>query len=141
VEYDKVNSYVPNYYGLTLALPLPFINRNQGNIASAAFTVKQQETLVNQRGFKLTNDINNALNKLQLNLDLQKSIDPDFIRKYDLLMQNAFNAYLQRQMNLLDFLDLFEAYKNTQLKYLQQQFNLQTAKEDINLLAGRDVIK
>jgi hypothetical protein len=56
-------------------------------------------------------------------------------------MQNAFNAYLQRQMNLLDFLDLFEAYKNTQLKYLQQQFNLQTAKEDINLLAGRDVIK
>jgi outer membrane protein, heavy metal efflux system len=141
VEYDKVNSYVPNYYGLTLALPLPFINRNQGNIASAAFTVKQQETLVNQRGFKLTNDINNALNKLQLNLDLQKSIDPDFIRKYDLLMQNAFNAYQQRQMNLLDFLDLFEAYKNTQLKYLQQQFNLQTAKEDINLLAGRDVIK
>jgi cobalt-zinc-cadmium efflux system outer membrane protein len=96
---------------------------------------------VNQRGFKLTNDINNALNKLQLNLDLQKNIDPDFIKKYDLLMQNAFNAYQQRQMNLLDFLDLFEAYKNTQLKYLQQQFNLQTAKEDINLLAGRDVIK
>jgi outer membrane protein, heavy metal efflux system len=140
VEYDKVNSYVPNYYGLTVALPLPLINRNQGNIASAAFTVKQEQTLVSQREFKLTADIQNALNKLQLNLDLQKNTDPDFIKKYDLLMRNAFNAYQQRQMNLLDFLDLFEAYKDTQLKYLQQQYNLQKAQEDLNLLAGRDVI-
>jgi outer membrane protein, heavy metal efflux system len=140
VEYDKVNSYVPNYYGLTVALPLPLINRNQGNIASAAFTVKQEQTLVIQREFKLTADIQNALNKIQLNLDLQKNIDPDFIKKYDLLMRNAFNAYQQRQMNLLDFLDLFEAYKDTQLKYLQQQYNLQKAKEDLNLSAGRDVI-
>jgi cobalt-zinc-cadmium efflux system outer membrane protein len=48
VEYDRANSYVPNYYGLTLALPLPLINRNQGNIASAAFNVKQEQTLVSQ---------------------------------------------------------------------------------------------
>lgn len=141
IEYDKVNSYVPNYYGLTVALPLPLINRNQGNIASAAYTVKQEQTLVSQREFKLSNDIQNALTKLQLDLDLQKNIDPDFIKKYDVLMGNAFNAYQQRQMSLLDFLDLFEAYKDTQLKYLQQQLNLQKAKEDLNLLAGRDVIK
>lgn len=141
IEYDKVNSYVPNYYGLTVALPLPIINRNQGNIASAAYTVKQEQTLVSQKEFKLSNDIQNALMKLQLSLDLQKNIDPDFIKKYDMLMRNAFNAYQQRQMNLLDFLDLFEAYKDTQLKYLQQQLNLQKAKEDLNFLAGSDVIK
>jgi cobalt-zinc-cadmium efflux system outer membrane protein len=141
IEYDKVNSYVPNYYGLTVALPLPIINRNQGNIASAAYTVKQEQALVSQKEFKLSNDIQNALMKLQLNFDLQKNIDPDFIKKYDVLMRNAFNAYQQRQMSLLDFLDLFEAYKDTQLKYLQQQLNLQKAKEDLNLLAGKDVIK
>jgi cobalt-zinc-cadmium efflux system outer membrane protein len=141
VEYDKSNSYVPNYYGLAISLPLPIINRNQGNIISAGFTVKQEQTLVSEREFKLTNDLQNALNKLQLNIDLQKNIDPDFIKKYDVLMQKAFNAYQQRQMNLLDFLDLFEAYKDTQLKYLQQQLNLQKSKEDLNLLAGRDMIK
>jgi hypothetical protein len=36
---------------------------------------------------------------------------------------------------------LIEAYKETQLKYLQQQLNLQKAKEDLNFLAGKDVIK
>lgn len=55
-------------------------------------------------------------------------------------MRNAFNAYQQRQMSLLDFLDLFEAYKDTQIKYLQQQFNLQKAKEEVNSLAGKDLI-
>lgn len=140
IEYDKANSYVPNYYGLTVALPLPIINRNQGNIASAGFTVKQEQTLVSEKEFRLVNDLQNALNKLQLNLELQKNVDSDFVHKYDLLMKNAFNAYQQRQMNLLDFLDLFSAYKDTQLKYLQQQYNLQKAKEDLNLLTGKDVI-
>lgn len=140
VEYDKASTYVPNFYGLTISLPLPIINRNQGNIASAAFVVKQEQTLVSQKELKLATDIKNALNKLQLNLELQKNIDADFIQKYDLLMQNAFNAYQQRQMNLLEFLDLFEAYKSTQLKYLQQQYTLQKSKEDLNLLAGKDVV-
>lgn len=139
VEYDRLSTYVPNFWGLTVSLPLPLINRNQGNIASAGFSVKQEQALVQQRESKLTTDIQNALNKLQLNLDLQKNMDPEFIRKYEHLMRNAFTAYQQRQMNLLDFIDLFEAYKNTQLKDLQQQYNLQKAKEDLNLLAGKDV--
>ena len=140
VEYDRANSYVPNFYGLTLSLPLPIINRNQGNIASAGYNVKQEQTLVSQKEQKLTNDIMNALNRLQFNLDLEKAIDPDYIKKYNQLMQNAFNAYQQRQMNLLDFVDLFEAYKDAQLKYLQQQYNLQKEIENVNLLAGKDMI-
>lgn len=140
VEYDKANSYVPNFYGLTLSLPLPIINRNQGNIASAGFNVKQEQALVSQKEQKLANDIINAMNRLQLNLDLGKSIDPDYIKRYTQLMQNAFNAYQQRQMNLLDFVDLFEAYKDAELKYLQQQYNLQKEIENVNLLAGKDVI-
>jgi cobalt-zinc-cadmium efflux system outer membrane protein len=140
VEYDKASSYTPNFYGLTIALPLPVINRNQGNIAAAGYNVKQEQTLLNQKEQKLINDLQNVLTKFQLNTDLIKATDPDFIRKYNQLMQNAFRAYQQRQMNLLDFVDLFEAYKEAQLKYLQQQFDLQKQAENINLLAGKDVI-
>jgi cobalt-zinc-cadmium efflux system outer membrane protein len=140
VEYDKASSYTPNFYGLTIALPLPVINRNQGNIAAAGYNVKQEQTLLSQKEQKLINDLQNVLTKFQLNTDLIKATDPDFIRKYNQLMQNAFRAYQQRQMNLLDFVDLFEAYKEAQLKYLQQQFDLQKQAENINLLAGKDVI-
>ena len=140
VEYDKANSYVPNYYGLTLALPLPIVNRNQGNIAAAGYTVKQEQSLVSQKDQRLITDLQNAVQKIGLALELQQSVEPDFISKYDQLMQHAFLAYQQRQMSLLDFTDLFEAYKDTQLKYLQQQYNLQRAKEDLNQLVGKDIL-
>jgi len=140
VEYDKANSYVPNFYGLTLSLPLPIVNRNQGNIAAAGYTVKQEQSLVSQKDQRIMIDIQNAVQKIGLALELQQSIEPDFISKYDQLMQHAFSAYQQRQMSLLDFTDLFEAYKDTQLKYLQQQYNLQRAKEDLNQLVGKDIL-
>jgi cobalt-zinc-cadmium efflux system outer membrane protein len=140
LEYDKANSYVPNYYGLTVALPLPIVNRNQGNIAAAGFALKQEQSLVSLKEQKLLMDIRNAVQKIGLSLELQQSVDPDFTRKYNQLMQNAFAAYQQRQMSLLDFTDLFEAYKDTQLKYLQQQYNLQKAKEDLNQLTGKDAM-
>jgi len=140
VEYDKANSYVPNYYGLTLSLPLPFVNRNQGNIASAAYTLKQEESLVSMKDQKLAADIQNALSKWRLNLELQQNLDPECVKKYDQLMRNAFYAYQQRQMNLIDFIVLFETYKDTQLKYFQHQLNLQKAKEDLNFLAGQDLM-
>src|SRR5947209_8770240 len=63
VEYDKANSYVPNFYGLTVSLPLPLINRNQGNIAAAGFNVKMEQTLVTQKEQKLVSDIASALNR------------------------------------------------------------------------------
>ncbi len=34
-EYDQASSYTPNYFGLTLSLPIPLWDRNRGNIKSA----------------------------------------------------------------------------------------------------------
>ncbi|MDB5146003.1 MAG: TolC family protein [Mucilaginibacter sp.] len=48
VSYDKNSSYAPNYYGLEIGLPLPFFNRNQGNIKSAQYNIKSQESTLKQ---------------------------------------------------------------------------------------------
>ncbi|MBD0298269.1 MAG: hypothetical protein ICV84_24230, partial [Flavisolibacter sp.] len=79
-------------------------------------------------------------NTIYLQQQLQQSIDQDFPNKYDKLIQNAIAAYQQRQLGLLEFIDLFETYKDTQLKLLQQQYNLQKAKEDLNLITGKDIL-
>jgi cobalt-zinc-cadmium efflux system outer membrane protein len=46
VAYDKNSSYAQNYYGLQIGLPLPFFNRNQGNIKSAKYNMMSQESTV-----------------------------------------------------------------------------------------------
>ena len=45
-EYDQRSSYAPNYVGLAISFPLNILNRNQGNIASAQFNIKQQQAIV-----------------------------------------------------------------------------------------------
>ncbi|MEI8074624.1 MAG: TolC family protein, partial [Bacteroidota bacterium] len=43
-EYDHNSNYAPHYVGLSISLPLTIFNRNQGNIKSAQYAVKQEET-------------------------------------------------------------------------------------------------
>ena len=139
IEYDKASSYVPNYVGLTLALPLPVFNRNQGNIAAAGFAIKQQQATVGAAEQKLTANVQNAIEQWHINQQLWAGTDTSFSPKYNTLLHNAINAYQQKQLGLLEFIDVFEAYKTTQIQLLQQQYNTQKAAEDLNRVTGTNL--
>ena len=141
VEYDHASSYAPNYWGLAISLPLPLFNRNQGNIKSAQFSIKQEETLLQQKDRKLQNELQTTVSKLQLSYKVLNSGDAAYYAQYEQLLNNAVSSYRQRQMSLLEFVDLFEAFRDTRLQYLQQQLNYRKAKEDLNFTIGTDVLK
>ncbi|HEY4148401.1 MAG TPA: TolC family protein [Chitinophagaceae bacterium] len=141
VEYDRANTYAINYWGLAVSLPLPLFNRNQGNIKSAQFSIKQEESLLLQKDKKLQNEYQSAVSKLQLSYNVLVSGDKNYYAQYQQLLNNAVQSYRQRQMSLLEFIDLFEAFRDTRLQYLQQQLNYQKAKEDLNFTIGTDVLK
>ena len=54
---------------------------------------------------------------------------------------NVTESYRNRQINLLEFIDFSDAYREAQLKLLQQQLNLRLAKEELNYQVGKDVIR
>ncbi len=141
VEYDRASSYTPNYWGLAISLPLPLLNRNQGNIKAAQQYVKQEETLLQVKDKKLLNDIQNTLSKLQLSIRVLQSADVQFYPQYEQLFYNATQSYQQRQLGLLEYIDLFEAYRDTQLQYQQQKLNYRKAIEDLHFVIGTDIIK
>jgi cobalt-zinc-cadmium efflux system outer membrane protein len=49
-------------------------------------------------------------------------------------------SYQQKQIGLHEFIDFFDSYKETKLKILQQQLNLQKAVADLNYAVGTNVI-
>ena len=55
--YDKAGNYVPHYNALTLAIDLPFWNRNQGNIKAAEFQIGQNKQLQSQAQLQVRDDI------------------------------------------------------------------------------------
>lgn len=140
-EFDQAANYTPNYYGLAISLPLPLWDRNQGNIKSARFQVKQEEALVNHADEKLQNDVMNAYQKLLYTIQLSSNNNTRFYKDYYQLQKNIVESYNKRQISMIEFLDYYKDYQDIKEQQLQQVLNLRLAKEDLNDIVGIDIIQ
>ena len=140
VEYDQRSSYVNNFWGLGISLPLPILNKNKGNIKAAQINIQQANVQVQQVQSAVNQDVIAAYRKLLTVQKLQQSISPDFMNKYNQLMKNMVQSYQDRQVGLLEFIDFFDAYKDAATKQLQQQATLTNAAEELNYSTGTTVI-
>jgi len=140
LEYDRLNSYVPNYWGLTVGLPLPVLNRNRGNIIAANAAIRQAGNTILQVQTQARQDVEAAYNKYLIAANLLKNSPAELGEQYDHLLQNIINGYQQRQISLIEFVDFFDGYKEATLKKLQQQTALLNALGEINFTTGTNMI-
>lgn len=136
-EYDRNNSYVPNYYGLTLSAPLPFFNRNKGNIAAAKLAYKQSGVLIQQAQTQVNKDVITAWEKLHNATQLLSGTESSLKSDYDQLMQNMLKTYQQRQISLIEFIDFFDSYKDTRIKEEQLVADQRNAAAELNFTTNQ----
>ena len=140
-NFDRNSSFAPNYIGLGLSLPLPILNKNQGNIKSAEYNIKQQQSITANAETELKNNIYTAYHKWLLTLKQDNVTQKEFYAKYEEMYRNILQSYRMRQISLLEFLDFFNEYTASQQRLLQQHLNRQLAKEEVNYHTGIDIIK
>lgn len=138
-EFDQRNSYVPNYVGLSISLPLNIFNRNQGNIKSAEFTIKSQERLTSQAGSRVRSEVTSSFQKVKYLQSINNKDQLAFATDYETLFQNMVKSYVNRQISLLDFTDFLDAYKDTRIKLVEQHINLVKACNDLNYAVNETV--
>ncbi len=136
-NFDRNSNFAPNYVGLGVSLALPVFNTNKGNIKSAEYTVKQQQAITQSAETELRNNISNAYKKFLLTIEQNNSTQKDFYTKYQTIYTNMLQSYRDRQIGLLEFLDFFNDYTDSQQRLLQQQLNLQLAKEELQYHVGK----
>ncbi|MFT3933246.1 MAG: TolC family protein [Chitinophagaceae bacterium] len=140
VEYDQRSSYINNFWGLGLSLPLPILNRNKGNIKAAETNIKQANVQVQQMQNTVQQEVIAAYRKLLSLQHLQQTVPQGFMEKYNLLLKNMVQSYQDRQVSLLEFIDFFDAYKEAATRQLQQQASLANAAEELNYTTGTTII-
>jgi outer membrane protein, heavy metal efflux system len=139
-EYDQRSSYITNFWGLGISLPLPILNKNKGNIKAAQASILQANVQVQQVQNAVQQDVITAYRKLLGIQRLQKAIAPGFIDKYNQLMKNIVQSYQDRQIGLLEFIDFFDGWKEAVTRQLQQQTTLHNAAEELNYSTGATII-
>lgn len=140
IDYDRANSYVPNYTGLQIGLPLPVFNKNRGNVLSAEWSVKASQAAQRNVQSVVQAEVLNSYNKLQTLLQVQKSVAGGWTENYERLMRNMVESYQQRKVTLFDFIDFFTSYKDTRIKQLQQTANLLNAAAEFNFVTAQNII-
>jgi len=139
--HDQAGSYVPNYTALTLSIPLPLWNRNQGNIRSARHAVESARTQEEQRMTEITNEVLSTRAKLeQVEKEYQRATEtlgPDI----EELNKSVNENFQRRNLSLLEFVDFFESYNENILQFNRLKMSRLSTYEELNYVTGSELFK
>jgi cobalt-zinc-cadmium efflux system outer membrane protein len=140
-NYDKAGSYVRNFNALSVAIDLPFWNRNQGNIKMAQSQVQESRQVESQAELQVKADIQQAYFQLLETDRLYKTVSLQFTSDYEKLLDGIIKGYENHTISLLEFIDYYETYKNSKLEFNRLQNNRLDALENLNLATGSLILK
>ena len=137
-EYDKNGNICHNFFGIGVTLTLPLFDRNQGNIKQSKVECEriQIEAEIAQR---------QADAEIRLrygNLMRQQSIleEAQGMSLADWSPETAEKQLLNRNISMLEFIDLYDAWRETQLLIIDARNDLMQAIIDLNEASGKEII-
>jgi outer membrane protein, heavy metal efflux system len=137
--YDQAGSYINNYSAFTIGMDLPVFNRNQGNIKAANSAISRSKAMVEHKENEVYNDVQNTYNKLvQIEKEYQK-IDKNFSSQFELLNKGISENFKKRNLSLIEFIDLFEAYIQSIYHINKIKTNRLLVYEELNFVVGTEI--
>lgn len=135
-SYDQRGSAFSDTYLFTVAFPLPFWNRNQGNIISAQAQSKAAEKNQQYVSSAIFNEVSAAWKNMRQSIeDFQKTVrlyNSDFTIVFDGITSN----FLKRNISLLEFVDFIESQNATIAEVNRAKKQLILSAETINYSVG-----
>ena len=134
--YDRAGNFCNNYFAIGLSVSVPLFNRNQGNIKSARLSVLRNNTLAEQARRQADNELFACYTKLAKALELYRSSDYELERDFDRIIEGVNAGFRKRNISLLEFIDYYEAYKETCLQLYGMKRDVVMAAEGLNTIVG-----
>lgn len=138
-SYDRAGNFCDNYFAIGLSISIPVFNRNQGNIKSARLSVLQntsREELVRKQAEK---ELFTSYARLEKAVKLYSSSNYELERDFETIIDGVNTNFRKRNISLLEFIDYYQAYKETCLQLYQTRKDVFLAMEEINTVTGSDV--
>ena len=134
--YDRAGNFCNNYFAIGLSVSVPLFNRNQGNIKSARLSVLRNNTLAEQARRQADNELFACYTKLAKALELYRSSDYELERDFDRIIEGVNAGFRKRNISMLEFIDYYEAYKETCLQLYGMKRDVVMAAEGLNTIVG-----
>jgi|SRR5579859_7396916 len=117
-------------------VPLPFFNRNQGEIARTRYALTQAEQTEKSTEDTVMTDVTNAYESARSNQDVVQLYLGGYLKQAQDSRDISQYAYKGGAATLLDFLDAERSYRSTQLAYRQALAAYMLSLEQLRQAAG-----
>ncbi|RZK65526.1 MAG: TolC family protein, partial [Pedobacter sp.] len=141
LAYDLKGNYPEKYTGLGLKIPIPLFNRNQGEIKKAKVGIDAATSNIKKQEILLSNEVFNSYRTALRNEKLSSEIDPAFNGEFDKLINGLIKNFRERNISLIEFLDLYESYKENILQINNLKFERMSSREELNYVTGSNIFK
>lgn len=137
--FDRNGSYIPNYNAVALSVPIAIFNRNQGNIQAAKAYLEASNQLLLQKQTEVQNDVLASFQKILETEKLSATVNPQFTADFNTILAGAKENYEKKNMSLIEFVDLFQAFKDASVQQSKIKAQRINAYEELNFSVGKDL--
>jgi cobalt-zinc-cadmium efflux system outer membrane protein len=125
LNYDRYGGVWKDFVGVGFSFDIPMFNRNQGNIKMARLQIEQSHYEAEYRKNAILHEVAENYEHYTLNYNFYKKLmDNDFSED----LESVFEAYsrnlLNKNINMLEYLDFMSAYKTTKQAILIAKKNM-----------------
>jgi len=140
VSHDQAAGAFPNQTSLTLGIPIPLWNRNQGNIKIAKAYTEQAKANYTLTEIEVRNEVKSAFDKYKNTIENYKQIDPQIASKYENIYQAMYQNFKKSNISIIEFTDFMESYNQSIIQLNEMKKSIIKASEEINYSTASIII-
>ena len=141
LSYDLKGNYPEKYTGLGIRVPLPLFNRNQGEIKKARIAIAAGSSALEQQEAQLENEVYNSYRTVLRTESTYQGMDQRFSADFEQLIHQLTRNFKSRNISLMEFLDLYDSYRENILQLNELRYERMNAKEELNYVTGSSLFK
>ncbi|WP_161597216.1 TolC family protein [Dyadobacter flavalbus] len=139
INYDRGGNFLLNFFGFGLKFDVPVFNRNQGNILESRIGMEQSDVQAQQKVQQIETEVTAAFRDLQNSLAAYRSLDPAYSSELDNVLESYTRYFTQRNVNLVEYLDFFEAYISNKRTIFTTIKQLRQSRETLVYTTGAEI--
>ncbi len=139
VSYDQASGAFRNQVNAGVSMALPFWNRNQGNIRSAQFRLRESGHRLEGMKNALFSEIRNNHTFHHQTIGEYEKATRMYDANFEVTLKGMTDNFRKRNVSIVEFIDFFEAYNEVLTELVRIKIQLVTTGEELNRLTGKDV--
>lgn len=138
-SYDQRGGAFNNQVNAGISIPLPFWNRNQGNIKTSQYRLQEAEYNLLAKENEIVSRINNNYAYYIQTVSEYKKSNELYNNDFEKTVEGMTVNFQKRNVSMIEFIDFFESYNDVLAELVRIKTQLVISAEQINLLTGKDI--